>query len=247
MMDVAANDDHRQNEAPQRATREQQNLKAGLLRLSPELRNRIYNDVIPTSARISVLSALLPNQIALLQVCRTIRAETVPIFYGNTMFNFDIRSKSNYVRATSWLHGLSDEAVRSLRKIYFYSNLLCYCKAAGTRDSCGKFEAWIDIDWEKWRRCGAAVDRCSNHNDDSKVEAAKAQASKILGCALEQAVKKEDVLELLEIMRPVSAYEFSFEVAKAGARQAFKSAPPYLEGTKLPIWRKIMQPKSRRP
>jgi hypothetical protein len=209
----------------ERAHREEDNSKCGFLRLSPELRNRIYQDTIPTTTRISVVARVARTEISLLQVCRAIRSETVPIFYGNTTFNFDLRTRANFQKATRFVDGLSQPAVASLRKIYVHSDLNCCCKGAerGKNDKSTSLSAWIDVDRGKWSQYDYSGCR-SCHG--SGQEGAKAIARKIACSVFKQNVQKQDLVDLFEIMRPIKAFDFSFEVAKDGEGQAtFETRP----------------------
>ena len=226
----------------ERAQRERDNSEVGFLRLSPELRNRIYKDTIPASARISVLERLSQKEISVLQLCRTIRKETVPIFYGKSLFSFDLRSKTNFTRAKSWVDSLSPDAVASLRRLYFQSSISCHCQDARTKSPCKNLYAWVDVGSDvHWSRYGVDADKCC-----TKTDAARAQVRKIKGMALKQAVHKQDLLDLLEIMRPILAYEFPFDMARIGAYQAFQTSPWQTAQTNLVMRRQIKHARAKR-
>ena len=234
------------NDESLRAEREDDNCKSGFLRLSPELRNRIYQDTIPTTTRISVVGRVDRKQISLLQVCRAIRNETVPIYYGNTTFTFDLRTRVNFQKATSWLDGLSSDAVASVRKIYVNSDPSCCCTATRKEEKTGRCQAWVDLDSTRWSFCGfEGCKICSLQ------ERAKYVVLKIHARCVKQAVQKEDIAELFEVMRPIKAFDFSFEVAKDGVGKAtFQDRPRYFGSqeakAKPPIGREIKQPRTRR-
>lgn len=209
----------------ERTEREEHNWKCGFLRLSPELRNRIYQDTIPTSTRISVVARVARTEINLLQVCRAIRSETVPIFYGNATFNFDLRTRPNFSKAKAWVDGLSQPAVASLRKIYVHSDLNCSCKGheRGKNDKSIPLSVWIDVDRGKWSQYDYVG--CRNCRGSGQ-EGAKDIARRVAGSVLKQNVQKQDLVELFEIMRPIKAFDFSFEMAKDGEGQAtFETRP----------------------
>jgi hypothetical protein len=237
----------------QRAEREEENWKSGFLRLSPELRNRIYQDTIPTSTRISVVARVDKKQINLLQLCRAIRNETVPIFYGNTTFTFDLRTRLNFQRAKSWLDGLSPEAIASLRKLYVLSDVNCCCKEASKNEKPASLHAWVDVEAGKWSQYGYHGCKCC-----SSQEGARDVVRKIQYSVTKQNVRREDLAELLEIMRPIRAFDFSFEVAKDGEGKATYETRPKLFGqvigktqvgeasTPAVRGREIRQPRTRR-
>ena len=212
-----------------RAQREDSNLLSGLLRLSPELRNKIYNLTIPTTTRISIVSKVSQNEISLLQLCRFVRTETVPIFYGNTTFTFDLRTRPNFQRAKAWLEGLSPDAVKCLRKIYVQSDVNCYCKDASKNEKPTHLNAWVDMDGSKWSQSGYSGCKCC-----SSQEGAKDVVWKIQQTAVCQDVRKEDLFELLEILRPIRAFDFSFQVAKDGEGSATFDARARVFGTGIP-------------
>jgi hypothetical protein len=236
-----------------RAEREEENWKSGFLRLSPELRNRIYQDTIPTTTRISVVARVDKKQINLLQLCRAIRNETVPIFYGNTTFTFDLRTRLNFQRAKSWLDGLSPEAVASLRKLYVLSDVNCCCKEASKNEKPASLHAWVDVEAGKWSQYGYHGCKCC-----SSQEGARDVVRKIQHSVTKQNVRREDLAELLEIMRPIRAFDFSFEVAKDGEGKATYETRPRLFGqviaktqvgeasTPVVRGREIKQPRTRR-
>jgi hypothetical protein len=209
----------------QRAQREEENWKSGFLRLSPELRNRIYQDTIPTTTRISVVARVDKKQINLLQLCRAIRNETVPIFYGNTTFTFDLRTRPNFQRAKSWLDGLSPEAIASLRKLYVLSDVNCCCKEASKNEKPASLHAWVDVEAGKWSQYGYHGCKCC-----SSQEGARDVVRKIQHSVTKQNVRREELAELLEIMRPIRAFDFSFEVAKDGEGKATFETRPKLFG-----------------
>ena len=209
----------------ERADREEGNWKCGFLRLSPELRNRIYQDTIPTSTRISVVARVARTEINLLQVCRAIRNETVPIFYGNATFNFDLRTRPNFSKAKAWVDGLSQPAVASLRKIYVHSDLNCCCKGSerGKNDRSTSLSVWIDVDSGKWSQYDYIG--CRNCRGSGQ-EGARDIARRIASSVIKQNVQKHDLVELFEIMRPIKAFDFSFEMAKDGEGQATSETRP---------------------
>jgi hypothetical protein len=226
-----------------RAQLEEGNSQSGFMRLSPELRNRIYQDTIPTSTRISVVARLDPKQISLLQVCRAIRKEAVPIFYGNTTFTFDLRIRANFQRAKFWLDALSPEAIASLRKIYVNSEPICCCKATSKHEPT-RCRAWVDLDSARWSWCGFEGCRHCTSQDGARDVVCRIRDS----CA-KQTVRKEDIAELFEILRPIKAFEFSFEVAKDGGGKATFQDRPIRFGSpeaKPAAGREIKQPRSRR-
>lgn len=212
-----------------RTQREEDNCKCGFLRLSPELRNRIYQDTIPTSTRISVVARVSRTEINLLQVCRAIRNETVPIFYGNTTFNFDLRTRSNFSKAMSWVNGLSPAAVASLRKIYVHSDMNCCCKGVerGKNDKSTSLTVWVDVDRNRWSNYD--YDGCRSCHGSGQ-EGARDIARRIAHRVLKQKVRKQDLTELFEIMRPIRAFDFSFEVAKDGEGHATYEMRPKVFG-----------------
>ena len=94
-----------------------------LLALPPELRNRIWHLVLPTSYKLSydriffreAMTLPLP---ALLQVCHSLRAETLPMFYGLTTFIFELHHTQRTLwHCYSWLHLIGPDAAKQIRSV----------------------------------------------------------------------------------------------------------------------------------
>jgi hypothetical protein len=82
-------------------------------------------------------------------------------------------------------------------------------------------------------------------------ERAKYVVLKIYGKCVKQAVRKEDIAELFEVLRPIKAFDFSFEVAKDGAGKAtFQDRPRQFGSSEMKAKpataREIKQPRTRR-
>ena len=107
------------------------NTHSSLLSLPPELRNSIWNLVLKPSVMWVYDSPSTVRKHAqpppLLQVNRFLRAETLPIYYGQTDFQLEatcsitcIKDKRQLIgRYRKWLSSLSSEAVRNIRFVRF--------------------------------------------------------------------------------------------------------------------------------
>lgn len=62
--------------------------------LPPELRNRIYLEILPTNQYYGTAPYCTRTKLPLLQVSKQIRAETACIFYGNNRFGIQFRLDS---------------------------------------------------------------------------------------------------------------------------------------------------------
>lgn len=178
------------------------------------------------STRISVVARVARTEISLLQLCRPIRDETVPIFYGNTTFSLDLRIRPNFQRAKSWLHGLSPQAIANLRKVYVHSDVSCCCSKGDNKDT--KIitqDAWADADAGRGSQYGYRGCRVCGGE-----ESVKEVARRIYSGARKQKVRSADLEALLEVMRPMRTFDFSFEVARDGEGKATFEATSKLFG-----------------
>ena len=57
-----------------------------LVKLPPELRDRIYRLVLPTGMKLGSHGPYPRSELSIMQTCRTVRKETIPIFYGMNTF-----------------------------------------------------------------------------------------------------------------------------------------------------------------
>lgn len=102
-----------------RAEREQANSNTLLLRLPAELRNRIYNEVLPrTSNWYWVLTILDLTRPEILSTSRQVRKEAASIFYSQRRFAI---MSARFRRGRVWLEHLSDDALTLLRQLCLHS------------------------------------------------------------------------------------------------------------------------------
>lgn len=141
----------------------------------------------------------------------------MPIFYGNATFTLDLRDRPNFQKAKKWLQGLSPDAIASLRKIYFQSDFSCGCKGTNKNDKSQYLSAWVDMERVKWYQHG--YNGC-RHCYGSAQERAKSLVSRIARSVEKQSVRRQDLEELIEVLRPIRAFEFSFAIAKDGEGKA---------------------------
>lgn len=111
-----------------RADREQCNLHTGLFKLPAELRNKIYAMIVPCGSWLTFYARFKEQDIAALQICRAVRVDVIPMFYGDNSFAIDMRSASNAALAWQWLDSLSAEAVASIRKLRLTTIVDCSCE-----------------------------------------------------------------------------------------------------------------------
>ncbi|KAK3705646.1 hypothetical protein LTR37_013254 [Vermiconidia calcicola] len=122
-----------------RAARELSNQNCHLVELAPELRNRIYGEVIPRDKEFTSAKRHDRQASGLMQACRSIRFETTPIFYHNSTFVFNMIYRYEYVSCISWLQALSSDALATMRKVNIKAHILCY-----THHRWGPWRCWID-------------------------------------------------------------------------------------------------------
>ena len=168
----------------ERLQREHQNSSTHLLKLPPELRNRIYQYCTPLNTHVSVYLRLRYNQIAPLQVCRTLRNEMTPMFYACCTFHFDFSTRLGYHFANTWLEGLSISAVKSLRKLYFRSEGGFHPHSAFCWEG---LNVWIDVTCDT-RKSGVGCGLCHTELHHSCLRV-RTIAEKIENACAEQAVK----------------------------------------------------------
>jgi hypothetical protein len=107
--------------------------QAPFFKLPAELRNQIYEYLIPANQRvvpIDIFGAKVWShaEIAISQVCRRIREETIPILYGTNTFALFFRGAWGMSQmGTPWLHGL-DPLARSSMTQLSVSVDTCKCK-----------------------------------------------------------------------------------------------------------------------
>ena len=205
------------------AHREAANSQLSLIKLPAEIRNRIYERLVPSNKWLTAYNRSSPTEIALLQVCRSIRADTVPMYYGNNTFALDLRTSEHRFLAYAWINSLSVEAVNSLRKLRISVEIECDCEAAASAKA-KKGYKWYQgkdafLDGVSFtisinRSCeeepfGISMGFCK-HCEDRPVELA-AQADRFLETMeLEvdsSVVTREDLLTVLNILKPLSDME----------------------------------------
>lgn len=97
---------------------------SGFGRLPGELRNRIYDLVVPSGARREVIAdAAACAQPVLSRVCHQLRAEILPIYYIENTFAMKIYMCDTDA-ATKWLRCLGSENAMHLRKVRVELNRL---------------------------------------------------------------------------------------------------------------------------
>ncbi|KAK3704777.1 hypothetical protein LTR37_013608 [Vermiconidia calcicola] len=197
-----------------RAQREQDNGNSPLLRLPPELRNRMYEEILPAQNICKTI-----HRHGLLQACRFVRRETLPMCYGKAICMFDVRTVSGHQAATARLRHMSTDAMATSRRVHIETIVTCTCKIfwcywgvmAENDQSLAKLTAWIDRD-AKDGRCKCTVDHphCYFGARPLLCTAGRTQAdaSKLLhdmesntGTEL---LQKRALTKLLEVLRPNS-------------------------------------------
>lgn len=105
--------------------------QAGLFRLPPELRNRIYEMIVPRNNLLGCCSRLDRVNMGSLQICHAIRTEAISIFYGCNTFCIDMRSERSRGAAWKWLDGLCPTAIAALRHLRLTAWVRCDCSEGG--------------------------------------------------------------------------------------------------------------------
>lgn len=116
----------------ERAVREEANLGQRFLQLPAELRNQIYELVIPSDKEVKrkrypLYQCQLPS---LLHVSRRIREEAFPLFYGRNLVTINLQHLTlhrwSVLRVQSCINLLPDSGTPSWRLIRIESNARCF-------------------------------------------------------------------------------------------------------------------------
>lgn len=113
----------------ERAAREAANYQQGLLRLPVELRMEIYRHLFPADKKHTKIQGhlwLKCGFIPILHVCRRIRADVIPVFFGKTIATVHLRElnrKKSMFKHEGFYDILDDRSVAYLRwiKIKYHS------------------------------------------------------------------------------------------------------------------------------
>lgn len=100
---------------------------ARLLQLPAELRNRIYKFILCDESPIAVkrhLSSQPLYDTAILQACREIRNEALPIYYGSNVFVLNVRWRG-FQWTKHWLNDIGEVAISCLRKVILKEPNVC--------------------------------------------------------------------------------------------------------------------------
>ncbi|KAK3704780.1 hypothetical protein LTR37_013611 [Vermiconidia calcicola] len=121
-----------------RLQRELENSNCAIIKLPAELRNRIYDEVIPHEQRYSIPWMLRRRkyshflELALSQTCRALRMETIPVFFANNTFHLGATSVAQSHITLKALECLPTGAVASLRKVCVSTIVDCNCSEGYT-------------------------------------------------------------------------------------------------------------------
>ncbi|KAK3704781.1 hypothetical protein LTR37_013612 [Vermiconidia calcicola] len=103
-----------------RQAHEERNKDSPLIRLPPELRNRIYYAALPIKKQMSIKTITCdapPHVLNLLQVCRALGGETIRIFYANNILTLDVSFSCDRERTYNWLRRFPPYAIDFLRSV----------------------------------------------------------------------------------------------------------------------------------
>ena len=130
-----------------RPHREATNQRHPFFRLPAELRNRIYGLVVPCNNWATASNRPGRSEMSMMHICRAIRSETVPIFYGNNSFAFDLGTSRGSLHAKQWINWVPLNAIASLRKLRLTTEIPCKCEGTSRRfDAEGGMRLSITID-----------------------------------------------------------------------------------------------------
>ena len=172
--------------------------------LPAELRNQIFEAVLPRRAWITVHDRRQPSGIAILQVCRAIRANTLPMYYGNNIFAMNLRTPWCRSLTHERLNSLSPAAIGALRILHFTSILQCSCTQAQRRSLSGSLVT-ITIDRHLEEEPFSINVRFCTYCDDRPVHIASQAWCLLHSMELEDEIGtliKADMFTLLELLKP---------------------------------------------
>ncbi|TKA54900.1 hypothetical protein B0A55_12364, partial [Friedmanniomyces simplex] len=98
------------------------------LKLPLELRHHVYKHIFRRDVYVTFSGRFSVNELAMLQVCRTMRHDALAMIYGNALFAVDVRSIFNAGMAWEWVNALSEEAIAALRKLRITTIMECECR-----------------------------------------------------------------------------------------------------------------------
>jgi hypothetical protein len=178
-----------------RARREEHNASTQLLRLPPELRNKIYEYLVPE--RIDVSRAGLDHELPTLQACRLLREETAPIIYGTARFCLHMRLDIS--AAYRWIATLTSET-----KLYRVSvDGYVFLHGVG-----GYMTSFLEVDvhnkerpFHYGHRCedGPSLEECAHHRRRCRYNEIIALIPKIPPNDGRKALDKDDVKALIDV------------------------------------------------
>lgn len=106
---------------------------SGFFKLSAELRNMIYHDLVRRGSTYWITAdqnktygdkrASIAASSAITQVCRQICTETLPIFYGANTFSITLMCETNVTRAKQWVAAVGNTGVEHVKRILLRGRL----------------------------------------------------------------------------------------------------------------------------
>ena len=99
------------------SSKEQAHNQEVLSILPPELRNKIYRNVLILHIPIDVAKDDVISHTSLLRTCRQIRTEGIKLFYAENSFRFAFINENETKVPTRWLASLSEEYARCITNL----------------------------------------------------------------------------------------------------------------------------------
>lgn len=162
---------------------------------------QIYEEVLPTSTRVTDFERIRPFDLSLLHICRSICIETVPMLYGKCLFSFDLALKGGFARLLTRIEQLPRDAIASIRKLNVHSAVQHYCVCSPKTHNRKSIDVFFDRDSGKEGKVEA---RGGCPGEGGPAELASVVLKRIYDSCAERAVRKEDLMQLLEIVRPTN-------------------------------------------
>lgn len=193
-----------------RRHRKNDNAPSPLLQLPPELRNRIYHMCLPADGPIHFNANLtIHSWDQLLRVCRTIREEASPVFYGNIYF--EARDRTDYTGYVQrWLASLpADTFFRRVRL-----ELPNYCRLCrGVRSTSSGCSLVVSVDFGEMpvARVHLQCENSDEHTDYAWRDLGQGEQTEGLGSIVDRingrkacgGMSKQDWLDVSDIFNQI--------------------------------------------
>lgn len=200
-----------------RAEREAANVVNPFIRLPAEVRNKIYLEFMKSIPRDRLETGIIgcthrairlhKEDQAILYICRTIRADTIPILYSNIKHRFFLSAQEHYRDAIAYITALPLAGVASMRTLVI-STFTERVYQSGQHRACGddhvaSVTVTINASAEAAHSIDIRPDSCPRCLSDENF---RSTLHRIVGEVFESCKRKdlrrEDLLKLMKLLQP---------------------------------------------